>query len=53
MNIGVIVAAVLISLEIVAVVGVLYRKKIAESKEGNDEEDAERLVNMAKIGAEL
>ena len=52
MNIGVIVAAVLISLAIGAIVGVLYRKKIAESKVGNAEEEAKRIVNMAKIEAE-
>ena len=48
----VIVAAVLISLAIGAIVGVLYRKKIAESKVGNAEEEAKRIVNMAKIEAE-
>ena len=52
MNIGVIVAAVLISLAIGAIVGVLYRKKIAESKVGNAEEEAKRIVNMARIEAE-
>ncbi len=52
MNIVVIVAAVLISLAIGAVVGILYRKKIAESKVGNAEEEAKRIVDMAKIEAE-
>ncbi len=52
MNIVVIVAAVLISLAVGAVIGVLYRKKIAESKVGNAEEEAKRIVNMAKIEAE-
>ena len=52
MNIGVIVAAILISLAIGAIIGVMYRKKIAESKVGNAEEEAKRIVNMAKIEAE-
>ncbi len=52
MNIVVIVAAVLISLAIGAVIGVLYRKKVAESKVGIAEEEAKRIVNMAKIEAE-
>ena len=52
MNIAVIVAAVLISLAIGIVVGMAYRKKVAESKLGNAEEEAKRIVNMAKIEAE-
>ena len=52
MNIAVIVAAVLISLAIGIVAGMAYRKKIAESKVGNAEEEAKRIVNMAKIEAE-
>ncbi len=52
MNIIVIVAAVLISLAIGAVGGIIYRKKIAESKVGNAEEEAKRIVNMAKIESE-
>ncbi len=52
MNIVVIVAAVLISLAVGTVIGILYRKKIAESKVGNAEEEAKRIVNMAKIEAE-
>ena len=52
MNIGVIVAAVLISLVIGAIIGVIYRKKIAESKVGNAEEEAKRIIDMAKIEAE-
>lgn len=52
MNIVVIVAAVLISLAIGVVVGMAYRKKVAESKLGNAEEEAKRIVNMAKIEAE-
>ena len=52
MNIAVIVAAVLISLAIGVVAGMAYRKKVAESKLGNAEEEAKRIVNMAKIEAE-
>ena len=52
MNIGVIVTAILISLAIGAIIGVMYRKKVAESKVGNAEEEAKRIVNMAKIEAE-
>lgn len=52
MNIAVIVAAVLISLAIGVVAGMAYRKKVAESKVGNAEEEAKRIVNMAKIEAE-
>ena len=52
MNIAVIVAAVLISLAIGIVAGMAYRKKVAESKVGNAEEEAKRIVNMAKIEAE-
>ena len=52
MNIAVIVAAVLISLAIGIVAGMAYRKRIAESKVGNAEEEAKRIVNMAKIEAE-
>ena len=50
MNIAVIVAAVLISLAIGVVAGMAYRKKVAESKLGNAEEEAKRIVNMANHG---
>lgn len=52
MNIVIIVAAVLISLAIGMLAGMAYRKKIAESKLGSAEEEAKRLVELAKIEAE-
>ena len=52
MNIGIIIAAVLISLAIGVLVGVAYRKKIAESKINSAEEEARKIVNMAKIEAD-
>ena len=52
MDIIVIVAAVLISLAIGILIGMVYRKKIAESKIHGAEEEAKRLVNLAKIEAE-
>ena len=52
MNIGIIIAAVLISLAIGVLVGIAYRKKIAESKINSAEEESKKIVNMAKIEAE-
>ena len=52
MNIGIIIAAVLISLAIGILVGIAYRKKVAESKINSAEEEAKKIVNMAKIEAE-
>ena len=52
MNIGIIIAAVLISLAIGVLVGIAYRKKIAESKINGAEEEAKKIVNMAKVEAE-
>ncbi len=52
MNIGIIIAAVLISLAIGILVGIAYRKKVAESKINGAEEEAKKIVNMAKIEAE-
>ena len=52
MDVVVIVAAVLISLAIGFTIGMIYRKKIAESKLGNAEEEANRIVSMAKVEAE-
>ncbi|MBQ2938638.1 MAG: ribonuclease Y [Clostridia bacterium] len=52
MNIGIIIAAVLISLAIGVLIGIAYRKKIAESKINSAEEEAKKIVNMAKIEAE-
>ena len=48
----VIVATVLISLAIGVLIGMAYRKKIAESKLGSAEQEAKRLVDLAKIEAE-
>ena len=52
MNIGIIIATVLISLAIGVLVGIAYRKKIAESKINGAEEEAKKIVNMAKVEAE-
>lgn len=52
MNIGIIIAAVLISLAIGVVIGIAYRKKIAESKINSAEEESKKIVNMAKTEAE-
>ena len=52
MNIGIIIAAVLISLAIGVLVGIAYRKKVAESKINGAEEEAKKIVNMAKVEAE-
>ena len=46
------IAAILISLAIGLVVGTILRKKIAESKIQGAEEEAKRLVDLAKIEAE-
>ncbi len=52
MNIGIIIAAVLISLAIGILVGIAYRKKVAESKINGAEEEAKKIVSTAKIEAE-
>ncbi len=52
MNIAVIVIAALISVATGFVVGVVYRKKVAESKIQGAENEAKRLVDLAKIEAE-
>ena len=52
MDILIIVAAVLISLVIGILVGVVIRKKIAESKINGAEEEAKKLVELAKIEAD-
>jgi len=52
MNILIIIAAILISLAIGMVSGMAYRKKIAESKIQGAENEAKRLVDLAKIEAE-
>ena len=52
MNTLIIVAAILISLAIGIPVGMVIRKKIAESKIEGAEQEAKRLVELAKIEAE-
>ena len=52
MNIIIIIAAVLISLAIGIPVGMAYRKKVAESKIQGAENEAKRIVELAKIEAE-
>lgn len=52
MTIIVVIAAVLISLAIGIPIGMAYRKKIAESKIQGAENEAKRLVDLAKIEAE-
>ncbi len=52
MNPIIIVIAVLISLAIGFFVGMIYRKKVAESKIQGAENEAKRLVDLAKIEAE-
>ena len=52
MNIGILIAAVLISLAIGVLLGIAYRKKVAESKINSAEEESKKIVNMAKIEAE-
>ena len=48
MDIGIIIAAVLISLAIGIVIGIAYRKKVAESKIQGAENEAKRLIDSAK-----
>lgn len=52
MNPGIIIAAVLISLAIGVIIGIAYRKKVAESKIRSAEDEAKKIVNMAKTEAE-
>ena len=52
MNTLIIVAAILISLAIGIPVGMVIRKKIAESKIESAEQEAKRLVDLAKIEVE-
>jgi ribonuclease Y len=52
MNIVIIIAAILISLAIGIAIGFIYRKKVAESKIQGAENEAKRLVELAKIEAE-
>ena len=48
MNTVIIIAAILISLAIGFLVGVIYRKKVAESKIQGAENEAKRLIDLAK-----
>ncbi len=52
MNIPIIIAAILVSLAIGIPVGMILRKKVAESKIQGAEKEAKRLVDLAKIEAE-
>ena len=52
MTIVIVIAAVLISLAVGIPLGMAYRKKIAESKIQGAENEAKRLVDLAKIEAE-
>ena len=52
MNIGIIIATILISLAIGILLGIAYRKKIAESKINSAEEEAKKIVDTAKTEAE-
>ncbi len=52
MNIGIIIATILISLAIGILIGIVYRKKIAESKINSAEEEAKKIVKTAKTEAE-
>ena len=52
MNILIIIAAILISFAIGVPAGMAYRKKIAQSKIQGAENEAKRLVDLAKIEAE-
>ncbi len=52
MNSLIIIATFLISLAIGIVVGMVTRKKVAESKIESAEQEAKRLVNLAKVEAE-
>ena len=52
MNSAIIIATFLISLAIGFIVGMIMRRKIAESKIGSAEQEAKRLVDLAKIEAE-
>ena len=52
MNSVIVVATFLISIAIGIVVGMTIRKKIAESKIGSAEQEAKRVVDLAKVEAE-
>ena len=48
MNIGIIIASIVISAVIFFFIGVVYRKKIAESKIQSAEEEAKKILELAK-----
>ena len=52
MTIVIVIAAILISLAIGIAIGIIYRKKVAESKIQGAENEAKRLLDLAKIEAE-
>lgn len=52
MNIGIIIATILISFAIGIILGIAYRKKVAESKIKSAEEESKKIVNMAKVEAD-
>ena len=52
MNIIIIIAAVLISLAIGILIGMVYRKKVAESKIQGEENEAKRLIDLDKKEAQ-
>ena len=52
MDTFILIATVLVSLAIGALVGMAYRKKVAESKIQSAENEAKRIVDLAKIEAE-
>ena len=52
MTIVIVIATILISLAIGIAIGIIYRKKVAESKIQGAENEAKRLLDLAKIEAE-
>ena len=52
MNIGIIIASIVISAVIFFFIGVVYRKKIAESKIQSAEEEAKKILELANKDAE-
>ena len=51
MNIVIIIATVLISLAMGTLIGIVYRKKVAESKIQGAENEAKRIIDLSKIEA--
>ena len=52
MNIGILIASILISLAVGGAIGFILRKKTAESKIKSAEEESKKIVSMAQIEAE-